>query len=104
MSGVHISDLTALYSLILQNVVQGNATTIPNGKKGYYFSLAHDLYLWEVLDHLALALKARGLVTDAKTEIYPDDEAAAKSLGVPVWFKIWVGGYVTFSVFFSLLI
>ncbi|KAF4612842.1 hypothetical protein G7Y89_g15531 [Cudoniella acicularis] len=92
VSGVHISDLTALYGSIIEKILQKE--TIPSGPEGYYFALAHDLIWWEVLDHLAAALKARNLVVDSKTQIWPSDEAAAKSLGVPVQFVqlLWNSG------------
>ncbi|KAJ5893612.1 hypothetical protein N7495_005303 [Penicillium taxi] len=91
MSAVHISDLTALYRKILEKVLQEEE--LPTGRKGYYFALAHDVYMGEVLDHLAIELKARGLIEDSKTKIYPNDEAAAKSLGVPVQFvPLWNSG------------
>ena len=95
---MHISDLTALYGRIVRKILQQEA--LPSGEEGYYFALAHDLYSWEVLDHLAVALHARGLVSEPKTEIWPSDEAAAKSLGVPVQFlqTLWNSGYVLSSV------
>lgn len=94
MSGVHISDLTALYGRIVQRILQQEA--LPSGEEGYYFALAHDLHSWEVLDHLAIALHARGLVSEPNTGLWPSDEAAAKSLGVPVQFlqTLWNSGYV----------
>ena len=89
---MHISDLTALYGQIIQKILQKEA--IPSGTEGYYFALAHDLQWWEVLDRLAIALKARGLVTDSKTEVWPSDEFAAESFGVPVAFvqALWNSG------------
>ena len=92
MSGVHISDLTALYGRIIEKILQKEA--LQSGAEGYYFALAHDLLWWEVLDQLAVALNARNLVTDSKTQIWPNDEAAAKSLGVPVQFVqlLWNSG------------
>ena len=94
MSGVHISDLTGLYGLIIEKIVRKEA--LPSGKEGYYFALAHDLFGWEVLDRLAVALHARGLVVDSKTRIWPSDEAAAESLRVPLQFlqTLWNSGYV----------
>lgn len=91
---MHISDLTALYGRIISKVLRKE--TISSGAEGYYFALAHDIYWWEVLDHLAVALKARNLVTDAKTQIWPNDEAAADALGVPVQFvqTLWNSGWV----------
>lgn len=89
---MHISDLTALYGRIIEKILQSES--LPSGKEGYYFALAHDILLGETLDHLAVALKARGLVADSKTQIYASDEAAAKSLGVPAQFvqPLWNSG------------
>ena len=92
MSGVHISDFTALYGRIIEKILQKEA--LPSGTEGYYFALAHESFQWEVLDHLAVALNARGLVTDSKTQLWPSDEAAAEAFGVPVQFvkPIWNSG------------
>ncbi|KAL4874967.1 hypothetical protein BJY04DRAFT_233130 [Aspergillus karnatakaensis] len=92
VSAVHISDLTALYDRIVEKVLLGEA--LPYNKEGYYFALAHDLFLGDVLEHLALALKSRGLVTDGKTRLYPSDQVAAESLGVPEQFvqTLWNSG------------
>ncbi|OQD60496.1 hypothetical protein PENPOL_c023G10563 [Penicillium polonicum] len=92
VSSVHISDLTALYGRIIENILQGEP--LPTGREGYYFALAHYLHLGEVLDHLAIQLKARGLITDSKTKVYLNDEAAASSLGIPVPFvrPLWNSG------------
>lgn len=91
---MRISDLTALYGLIVSKIIQNAAQTIPSGKGGYYFALAHDIISWEFLDRLAEALKARGLATDSKTQIWPSIEIAAEALGVPVQFveALWNSG------------
>ena len=69
---------------------------LPSNEEGYYFALAHDLHWWEVLDHLATSLKARGLVTDSTIQTWPSDAAAAEALGVPEQFLqvLWNAGYV----------
>ncbi|KAJ5167023.1 uncharacterized protein N7482_005804 [Penicillium canariense] len=92
VSGVHISDLTALYGLIVEHILRGE--TVPSGREGYYFALAHDMFLGEVGDHLARALCDRGLISDSKTHNYSDPEAAAESLGVPAPFvqMLWDSG------------
>lgn len=77
MAGVHISGLTALYARIIEKIVLKEM--LPSGAKGHYFGLAHDIFWWEFLDQLAIAVDARGLVTDSKTQIWPSDEATAKS-------------------------
>jgi hypothetical protein len=91
---VHISDLTALYGLTVEHILRGE--TLPSGREGYYFALAHDISLGEVRDHLARALWDRGLTSNSKTHIYSIDKATAQSLGVPVQFVqlLWDSGYV----------
>ena len=93
VSGVHISDLTALYQQIVEKILQKEAQTIPSGTEGYYFTLAHDILWWEVLDRLAAALNARGL-TDSKTQLWASDEVAADLSDVPVEFvqTLWNSG------------
>ncbi|KAF2231493.1 NAD(P)-binding protein [Viridothelium virens] len=92
VSGVHISDLTALYGRIIQKILQKEP--LPSGTEGYYFALAHNLIWWEVLDQLAATLKARGLVTTSDTSIWSDDEAAAEAMGIPIQFvqPLWNSG------------
>ena len=94
VSGVHISDLTALYGLIVEYILRGE--TLPSGREGYYFALAHDILLGEVGDHLARSLWDRGLTSDLTTLKYSDEKAAAESMGVPVQFvqMLWDSGYV----------
>lgn len=86
--------MTALYGLIIEKILQKEP--IDNGEKGYYFALAHNLQWREVLDRLAAALHARGLVADPKAQVWPSDEVAAESLGVPVGFLqvLWNSGSV----------
>lgn len=81
---MHIADLTALYWRIVEAVLQDES--IPSGTEGYYFALAHKLSIWEFMDHLAVALKARGLIEDSKIETWPSDEFAAESIGIPAQF------------------
>ncbi|KAL9086375.1 MAG: hypothetical protein Q9165_007161 [Trypethelium subeluteriae] len=92
VSGVHISDLTALYGRIVQKILQNEP--LPSGTEGYYFALAHDLIWWQVLDELAITLNARGLATTPDTSIWSSDEAAAEAMGVPVQFvqPLWNSG------------
>ncbi|KAF5537738.1 nad dependent epimerase dehydratase family [Fusarium mexicanum] len=84
LQAVHISDLTALYRRIIHAAL--NREEIPSGKEGYYFAVAHDLDMWQFQDHLAAAMKARGLVKSDKPEVYPSDEFAAEAIDVPVEF------------------
>lgn len=92
MSAVHITDLTALYWRLTEAILQKEP--IPHGEEGYYFAIAHHLDQWDVLDHLAEALEARGLVAGTTLEVWPDNEFAAESLGVPAQFvtALWNAG------------
>lgn len=94
LPGVHVSDLAALYVLIVERFLRGES--LPNGKQGYYFALSHDVLLAEFGDHLAKALQARGLVTDSEPGHYSDVEAVVESMGVPLPFAqlLWASGYV----------
>ena len=92
ISGVHITDLTALYRLIVEKILLKE--TLPSGTEGYYFALAHNVQWWESLDRLAIALHARGLIDDAETSTWPNYEAAAEALGIPLQFVqlLWSTG------------
>lgn len=63
-----------------------NTEEIPSGKEGYFFAVAHGMDMWEFQDHLAAAMKARGLVTSDKPEVHPSNEFAADAIDVPVEF------------------
>lgn len=78
---MHISDLVALYALLTEKILQKDS--IPCGEKGYYFAMAHKTHWWDVMQRLAEALHARGLVVQPKAEVWPSDEMAADYLGFP---------------------
>ncbi|KAI0131869.1 hypothetical protein BJ170DRAFT_691096 [Xylariales sp. AK1849] len=84
LAAVHISDFTAFYRQIVESILQKE--TIPSGVEGYFFAQAHVVNWWELLDRLAVALNARGLVTDPKAQVWPSVESAAESLGIPAQF------------------
>jgi hypothetical protein len=94
MSAVHVSDIAAFYGKMVEKILLKEP--IPSGEKGYYFAKAHEVQWWEVFDQLAVALEARGLATNSTVQIWPDDETAAKVLGVPVQFVsiLWSPTYV----------
>lgn len=96
MPGVHISDLTTLYEQLVTKILQKEP--IRSGEEGYYIAIAHSLPWWDVLDRLAGALHARGLVADTETQIWPSDEVAAEYLGIPAQFVqlFFNCGYVLF--------
>lgn len=83
-SGVHISDLTALFACVVQKILHSDA--LDSGEKGYYFALAHPLHWHDVARHIGAALKARGLIDSEEPKIWKSDEEAAEDLGIPAAF------------------
>ncbi|KAL9083685.1 MAG: hypothetical protein Q9165_008413 [Trypethelium subeluteriae] len=78
---VHISDLVAFYALLTEKILQKES--IPSGEQGYYFPISHRVHWWIVMDRLATALHARGLVAKPEAEVWPSDDIAAEYLGFP---------------------
>ncbi|KAF2718890.1 hypothetical protein K431DRAFT_322086 [Polychaeton citri CBS 116435] len=95
VSGVHVSDMSALYRQIVQKVSQNEP--IPSGDEGYYLALAHNLEWSKVSHQLAEALFTRGLIKNLKVKIWPNEESAAKALAVPTKFvqPLWNAGHFT---------
>ncbi|KAJ5449578.1 uncharacterized protein N7458_006027 [Penicillium daleae] len=85
----HISDLTTFYAQLTEAILQKRA--LPAGMSGYYFTVSHSVRWWDILDRLAEAMHARGLVDGPTTRVWPSDSFAAEALGVPVKFarSIW---------------
>ncbi|KAH9886123.1 NAD(P)-binding protein [Xylariomycetidae sp. FL2044] len=77
----HISDLVALYALLVESILQGKQ--VPSGEDGYYFAMAHRAPWWAAMSRIAQLLHARGLVTDPEVKVWPSDEMAADTLGFP---------------------
>ncbi|EPS26122.1 hypothetical protein POX_c04505 [Penicillium oxalicum] len=77
----HISDLTGFYTLLVEAVLQKRA--LPAGTSGYYFTVSHPARWWEILDQLAIALHARGLVDEPTTKIWPSDTVSGAALEFP---------------------
>ncbi|KAJ5808690.1 hypothetical protein N7474_009959 [Penicillium riverlandense] len=80
----HISDLTTFYAQLMEAILQRKQ--LPTGEQGYYFTVSHAVAWWDILDRLAVAMHARGLVNEPTTKVWPSDEVAAESLGVPIKF------------------
>ncbi|KAH8690119.1 hypothetical protein BGW36DRAFT_433072 [Talaromyces proteolyticus] len=78
---VHISDLAELYVILVEKILQEE--DIPMTETGYYFAMAHRAPWWQIMDGIANALYARGLVPEPKVHIWPSDEMAAEYLGFP---------------------
>lgn len=79
-----MSDVAKFYGQLLEAIIQDKS--LPNGENGHYFLVSHVVPWWEIMDRLAEKLHARGLITTASSEIWPSDEIAADSVGVPVKF------------------
>jgi hypothetical protein len=77
----HISDLVALYNLLLEKCLLKEP--IPTGEHGYYFAMAHRAPWWEVMHRLAKALYTRGLVSEPEVYTWPSDAMAAEYLQLP---------------------
>ncbi|KAJ5166464.1 uncharacterized protein N7482_005245, partial [Penicillium canariense] len=78
---IHISDLTAFYALLTEAILQQK--DLPTGRDGYYFIVSHTVRWWDILEHLAAAMHARGLVTEPTVKVWPNDEFMEEALGVP---------------------
>ncbi|KAI9704644.1 MAG: hypothetical protein M1820_005392 [Bogoriella megaspora] len=78
---VHISDLANFYTLLTEKILQKEP--VPNGEKGYYFVIAHKTHWWRVMQRLAEALHARGLVAEPEVDVWPSDDVAAEYLEFP---------------------
>lgn len=95
---VHISDLSALYVLLLESILKKQ--DIPNGEDGYYFATVHRLPWWRVMQGLAEALHSRGLVESADVKTWPSYDTAADELGFPRMYMRAIGTsrYVLFAL------
>ncbi|KAK7409252.1 hypothetical protein QQX98_008562 [Neonectria punicea] len=78
---VHISDLTELYVLLLENVLQDKPIT--SCENGYYFAMAHRSPWGKVMTGLAKGLHSRELVETPEVHVWPSHEEGADSLGFP---------------------
>jgi hypothetical protein len=81
MPTVHVSDLVALYTLIVTKIVQKEL--IPSGRQGYYFAFAHRSPTHALMDRIATALYKRGLVIDTSVKTWPNYTLAAEALALP---------------------
>ncbi|XXG95183.1 hypothetical protein Hte_001443 [Hypoxylon texense] len=86
---VHISDLVAFYALLIEKILQKEQ--IPSGEDGYYFVMAHRAPWWAIMQRVAEALYARGLVAEPKTQTWPSYDVAADTLGFPRLFMKAIG-------------
>lgn len=80
----HVSDVAKFYGQLIEAIFLGKE--LPVGENGHYFLVSHVVSWWDIMDRLAANLHARGLVTTASTKVWPSDEMAAESVGVPTRF------------------
>ncbi|KAI1356801.1 hypothetical protein F5Y01DRAFT_265861 [Xylaria sp. FL0043] len=80
-AAVYISDLAEYYVLFLKKILQGEK--LPSGEVGYYFAVAHEAGWWAMVESLASALHARGLVNEPTAKLWPSDDMAAEALELP---------------------
>ncbi|KAF4436611.1 hypothetical protein FACUT_6206 [Fusarium acutatum] len=78
---VHISDLTDLYILILSKILK--EVSIAVGTDRYFFSVAHRISWWKIMDKVAEGLYARGLVDEPTPKIWLNYDVAADALEFP---------------------
>ncbi|QGI69862.1 hypothetical protein CEK26_002194 [Fusarium fujikuroi] len=78
---VHISDLTDLYILILNKILKEEPIAV--GTDRYFFSIAHRISWWKIMDKITEGLYARGLVDEPTPKIWPNYDVAADALGFP---------------------
>ncbi|RKL43371.1 hypothetical protein BFJ72_g4195 [Fusarium proliferatum] len=78
---VHISDLTDLYILILSKILKEEPIAV--GTDRYFFSIAHRISWWKIMDKIAEGLYAHGLVDEPTPKIWPNYDVAADALGFP---------------------
>ncbi|WZH49978.1 3Beta_HSD domain-containing protein [Fusarium acuminatum] len=78
---VHIDDLTDLYVLLVNKIVNQEPIAVDNDR--YFFVVAHREHWWKVMNKIAKNLYARGLVTEPTPKIWPNYDIAAESLGFP---------------------
>ncbi|KAJ5995600.1 hypothetical protein N7481_002577 [Penicillium waksmanii] len=85
----HVSDVAKFYGQLIEAIFLGKK--LPAGEDGHYFLVSHVVSWWDIMDRLAANLHERGLVTTASTKVWPSDEMAAESVGVPTRFahSIW---------------
>ncbi|KAF4972347.1 hypothetical protein FSARC_1069 [Fusarium sarcochroum] len=77
----HISDLTTYYVLLLSKILKREPLSFGNDR--YFFPIAHRAPWWAVMDKIAKALYARGLINDPTPQIWENNDIAADSLGFP---------------------
>ncbi|CAH0056885.1 unnamed protein product [Clonostachys solani] len=81
---IHVTDLARFYGSIIRSIVHGKAPV--GGQDGYFFASAHKLPWWDLLHCLASRLHAKGFVSTAEVNVWPNEDLAAKSFGMPLEF------------------
>lgn len=82
---VHISDVVDLYMRLVGRIASAQPS-LPGSVAGYFFAVGHHVDWTETMDALAAAMHARGLASEPEAAIWPSDEFAAETLGIPAQF------------------
>ncbi|VUC23390.1 unnamed protein product [Clonostachys rosea] len=81
---IHVADLARFYARIIHCIVHGNAPV--GGADGYFFASAHKIPWWDLLHHLAGRLHAKGLISTADVNVWPNENLAVESFGMSLEF------------------
>lgn len=73
--------MVSLYRVIVERILLGKE--VPTGEEGYIFGFAHRLPWWKTLDAMAEKMCARGLLKQAKAEVFSSYDEAAEALSLP---------------------
>ncbi|OAQ65933.1 nad dependent epimerase dehydratase family protein [Pochonia chlamydosporia 170] len=77
----HISDIVTFYGLLVEKILENKP--VPKNENGYYFAVAHKILSQQLMQQIAERLYDLGLVTEPTTYLWPSDETAGASLGLP---------------------
>ncbi|KAF4336095.1 hypothetical protein FBEOM_10031 [Fusarium beomiforme] len=80
-ANVHISDLTDLYIRILSKILKQEPIAVGNDR--YFFTVAHRISWWKIMDKIGQGLYTRGLVDEPTPKTWPSYDMAADNLGFP---------------------
>lgn len=71
---------------------------MPKNKNGYFFAVAHKITSQQLMQQIAEHLYDLGLVTEPTTYLWPSDEAAGASLGLPPQIAHLMGTHRYFAI------
>ncbi|KAI9898773.1 hypothetical protein N3K66_007133 [Trichothecium roseum] len=92
---VHIDELSDFYVRLASAILRGDGDeaekTVGVGEDGFVFVQSHRTPWWDILDALAGAMHARGLVDEPRVATWPSPEVMTEALEVPAAYaySIW---------------